>query len=201
MTLVTTNGFALASGMFPVMCAGELLDEEFLIQICFPSDFPDSFPTVRVCDPRLPKGPNLDWHILKDDIACLEQEEKLWIEVGHPANVRHFLDKIVNDYFIQQTNKLLTGEYKSFWDHGTEGKLDFYFEMFPEAVRDPRKIHGAISIMLSREIRGHHDCPFCMGQKIRACHLQSLVTARKGIPADVLQRSRRFIQDYIRAKK
>lgn len=184
--LIRRNGELLCQGLFFVICDDLPIEEEYEVEICFSADYPNRYPVVKVFDPRIPDGPNSDWHIQVDNVACLQLVEQIWIDVGNPSNIEVFFNKTVNDYFIQQTNRILNGKYLSAWDHGVDGRLDFYCKKFSLERRNAYKVLKAIKILMSKELKGSVDCPFCPGKNLRDCHLMNFLNLKMLIRKDLL---------------
>ncbi len=184
--LEALNGSVAGKGPFPVVCLEEEVGEPFQIGIIFPVDYPNNFPKIINLDSRIPLGPNAEWHIESENVACLGLVEQIWLDVGDPRNIELFLSKTVNDYFIQQSYKIIKKVYLSEWKHETPGRLDFYYETFPQAGNDPFKIYAVLGIVTAKEIKGHHSCPFCYGKKIRDCHIDMLKIFKSKIRNDYL---------------
>jgi len=195
--LLKRKGLLVCQGYFPVICDGEFLGEAYEIEIHFPKDYPRFYTDVKICDSRLPKGPDPDWHIQTGNIACLQLVEQIWIDVGDPSNFENYLNKTVNDYFIQQTYRILKGKYLNTWDHGVNGRLEFYYRKFSMEKKEPFKVLDALNILLSKEIKGNRDCPLCMGKKIKDCHLLSFVHLKSLIRKEYLLAGKEEIFRYL----
>jgi hypothetical protein len=187
----------IAQGPIPLYSEEKILDR-FDAEIRFFNDFPRLLPEVRVLGKRIDVCH--DNHFTDNGIACLEVPENLLKDIKTKEDIHIFLWKFVNGFFEKQYLKEKTGSFGDHWEHGAEGRLAYYFERFPIAKNDPKKILKLLEFLLGQNIKGHQACPFC-GTELRNCHLKDLCSAKEDIPKAVLKDAVFYARIFIREQE
>lgn len=169
-------------GSFPVVCEGQQVDA-FKVEIVLKKRDDHYIPIVRELGHRIPRI--LDRHINGDGTACVGLPEELLMRThGKPMPLLDFLQGPVHEYFFGQVCfESGLGWPHGEWRHGNEGVYDFLTELFTSTSY--RHISILLGFAAADTVRGHWPC-FCdSGKKIRNCHKDEVVEARKKMPAVV----------------
>jgi hypothetical protein len=177
-----------ARGSFPVKDGNDVLDR-FLIEIEFPSDFPDSVPVLREIGGRIPW--NADRHVNPTGETCPIVPEE-WLVRSDRDSMRQFLDGPIRNFFLGQ----ILVEHGKPWPfserpHGTPGLLQSYRELL--SASDDSEAIRYLDYLSRKIVKGHWECPCGRGKRLRNCHLEKLKDLQKRItPAVAKQALRRL---------
>jgi hypothetical protein len=183
------GGTVRVRGTFPIEHEGREL-ERYLIELVFPEDYPESIPSVREVDGRLPK--TRDRHFADDETACLfvpDEREWIWPR-GAPFS--EFLDGPVRNFFLFQSVVSRGGTWPhGERSHGVEGLLEFYKQLL--ATEDLLLVFRYVEYLSLSSVQGRL-CPCGSGRKAKKCHHEQLRELRGKIPPHIAYETLRRIR-------
>ena len=154
-----------------------------MIEIEFPSDYPDNLPVVREVGGRIPR--NADHHINNSsgDI-CLLVPDECWRVFPYGASFLDFLNVPVFNYFLGESLVEL-GHPRPFGErsHGIAGVFEYYAEAL--GTQDRHVIANFVECLSRAPAKGHWLCPCGSGLRIRRCHQDLIRSLEDRIPARV----------------
>jgi hypothetical protein len=181
------NRRLIADGDFPVH-SKDLVIDHYEIEMDFPETFPADYPDVIETGGRIPREDSL--HVNSSGTLCLGVPEELCQDVPDPGNVALFMSKAVNDFFLNQVVYVVHKKFLGEYDHGLKGRLDYYGELFPDAMGDPYKLRRCIDLLLAYRLSGRSFCPICVTNRLKNCHLEHFKLNRGKISPKVLEKMR-----------
>lgn len=190
----TVGSTLIASGLLPLYSEGQILDH-FDVELKVFGGFPKSLPEVRVKGSRIEAIE--DNHFMKGGVACLEVPENMLREIRSEADFGLYLRKFVNGFFAAQFIKEKTGQFDAQWEHRAIGRLDYYYENFPETKGKPDKVVALLNTLLKSKLKAKHPCPLC-GGLLENCHLGAIRRAKAELPKNVLGDARIYALDMLR---
>lgn len=167
------------SGSLPVRDEQSVIDR-FAIEITLLDDYPNSLPVVREVGGRIPHV--LGRHVIPNSgDACILLPDDRWRSWPRGSSLGAFISGPVRNYFIGQA-LVERGESWPFgeWNHGFQGMRDYYREVF--STDDPPKVRKYLEYIAAKKIRGHWDCPCGSGERLRDCHMDSILALRSKMP-------------------
>jgi hypothetical protein len=173
-------------GSFPITFENEILDR-YLMEIKFPSDYPDSIPIVCETGGRIPR--TIDSHMISiTGQCCLFLPDERWKIYPKGSSFLDFLNGPVRNFFLGQTLVLL-GQYWPFGEHahGIKGIVEYYAGLLETA--DLRIILDYLLYLIKPKIKGHWPCPCGGGKRLRDCHFRRLIDLRKKISPQTAKES------------
>lgn len=185
-----TDGLWLR-GSFPVWSDTEILDR-FLIEVCFPPEFPTKLPMLREVGGRIPW--TLDRHIYPSSgVACLFVPEEWFFFPEEQRTILGFLDGPVRNFFLGQS-LVERGDPWPFGErsHGAKGLVESYGEIL--RLQDFGNGSGAtlrhLLVLLSKDrIKGHWPCPCGSASPLRRCHLREVRGLQERVPPEVAKQA------------
>lgn len=171
--------------------------DRFEIAVELPKDYPKSVPSVRETGGRIPWCPERH---NTDGAACLfvpEDRGRCWPE---GSDIVAFLRGPVTQFFFGQSFYEQHGRWPfGERSHGTVGRYEFYAETC--GSDEAEVVVGFMRMIAAREPRGHWLCYCGSGHRMRACHLQLLLGARRLIPRKTAQDAlNQLAQDFQRQR-
>lgn len=141
--------------------------DEYEIEILIPDNYPDSPPTVKEIQGKIPE----DFHRNKDagSTLCLGTPIAVARKFKENSNLLDFVEKQVVPFlfsysYYKEHGEMPYGELP----HGGEGIIKHYNEIFN--INDDISVLGFLRILADNDYRGHHICPCGSNKKIRQCH-------------------------------
>ena len=176
----------MARGIFALEVPGTNRKYEYEIALVFPEDYPKHPPTMYGNDPKLPV--DIDRHIITGGQACLGAPSEIRHKWMSGANIVSFLDEIVAPFLAWQVyydNYGCPPEWGQ-RSHGKEGILEFYAEIL--GLRANVNVREFMNLLARKNTPGGHEvCPCASGRRLRNCHVESVIKARRLVsPDDVL---------------
>ncbi len=107
---------------------GEVIEDEFDVELHIPSTYPEDLPLVREIGYRIPRN----FHVnLDDNTLCLAAPIAIKMHFSKDKTLLGFIENLVIPFFYnflyqQKHGSLILGELS----HGAEGILEFYREYF-----------------------------------------------------------------------
>lgn len=150
---------------FSAAYQGIKFDDEYLIQIVIPNDYPNTPPSASEVGERIPN----DFHKFWDDTLCLGAPIAVKKSFFENPTLLGFVENNLIPYlysfsYMCKYSKLPYGELA----HGPLGILEYYQEYF--SVGNPIKVLKLVNILATGSYRGHHECPCASGKRLRDCH-------------------------------
>lgn len=173
------------------------LQDEYLIQILFPLNFPDRIPIVKEIKGRIPSS--ADYHNNKEnDGLCLGVPGEINEKIHDNPTFKYFISEIVIPFLYANTFREKYNRYP--WEtrrHGAEGIIDYYQKLFGFNDRSTTQNFLLNIAFFRNSIKGHHLCPCGSGKRFRDCHkskYDSLLKyhSHKNIQKDILQVLRNY---------
>lgn len=173
------------------------LQDEYLIQILFPLNFPDRTPIVKEIKGRIPSS--ADYHNNKENNGlCLGVPGEIDKKIHANPTFKYLISEIVIPFLYANTFREKYNKYP--WEtrqHGAEGIIDYYQKLFGFNDRNTTQ-NFLLNIAFFRNfVKGHNLCPCGSGKQFRNCHkskYDALVKyhSHKNIQKDILQ----ILRDY-----
>lgn len=161
-------GFVRLKGTFAFNAAparGELIADEYLIEIWVPRDFPSGIPIVFEQAGRIPPK----FHKLRDGSLCLGAPSRLRLALLQSPSLQRFAERCILPYlygrsFFEKHNILPFGELA----HGTDGILEDLADIFRVDV-------AAVPVLLrlasmKKRRANKLGCPCQSGRRVGRCH-------------------------------
>ena len=168
------------------------LQDEYLIQILFPLNFPDQIPIVREINGRIKSS--ADYHNDKErDGFCLGVPGEIHNKICNSPTFNYFIAEIVVPFLYANT---FYEKYKKYpWptrEHCSKGIIEYYQSLFKfndEKVTQNFLLNIAF---FKNSISGHNLCPCGSGKKFKDCHRKEYTDlikyhSHRNIQKDVLQ--------------
>ncbi|MCC6181897.1 MAG: SEC-C domain-containing protein [Bacteroidia bacterium] len=156
------------NGKFTIKDNEGVIQGEFDIGIIIPSKYPNEFPKLYELSKKIPR--DIDRHIDKNGLACVEIEQNISIESKKGITIKHFIEKYVHRYFCWQ----LRYDAKDFegleeWAHYDKGTIQFYKEKL--ALDDLNIIALILKSLIENTLPGRNEMCLCpSGIKYKLCH-------------------------------
>lgn len=164
--------------------AGEFeeIKDGYSIEIIFPNDYPNSLPSVRSTDGRIP----LVFHTNPDNTLCLGTYIEQYLIFEQKKNIENFIDSILipflYNFSYKEKHKRLPLEER---DHGSAGIEEYYFQRY--GIRGKNIVENFLRYAFSKtSYRGHNLCPCGSGKRVRDCH-KDLITKLLNVPKAILK--------------
>lgn len=149
---------------------GEYWDS-FDIQIIVPKSYPHCVPLVKEVS-RLIKR-DIDWHISKEGICCLDIDHKMLFLGARGIKIRDFIRSLVYPYFANQLYRMRTGKYAGEeFRHHFGGIQQFFSEDLK--ICDAETAILILEAILNNKLPGRNDPCVCRRRKFKKCHLTSV---------------------------
>ena len=176
-------------GSFPVNAEGIILDR-YSVEIHLATDHPRSLPVVCEVGGRIPR--TLERHINSDGAACILLPDERWRVWPPGSTLLAFLQGPVHNFFLAQS-LVEQGDSWPFgqWSHGANGIREYYEELLNTA--DSEVIWRFLRCLAAEQIKGHWDCPCGSRQRLRNCHMSTLMDLRGKIAHEDAMRSLRYL--------
>lgn len=148
----------------------------FKVTILIPKNYPHCVPIIMENSEIIPR--DIDWHISKEGICCIDHEYALIIMSRKGININTFIKDKIYPYFANQLFRLTKGKYagKEYLHH-FDGTLQFYIEDLD--LKSPKMVAVFLERILKKYMVGRNNlCPCGIGKKIKECHLESIETIK-----------------------
>lgn len=168
------------------------LQDEYLIQILLPTDFPNTIPIVKEMNGRIPSS--ADYHNNKEGTGfCLGVPGEINGKIYNNPTFEYFVSKIVVPFLYAHTFHEKYNEYP--WltrEHCSKGIIEYYQDLFKFKDEKATKKFLFNIAFFKNPIKGHNLCPCESGIKFRNCHRSKYIElteyhSHKNIQKDVLQ--------------
>ncbi len=168
------------------------LQDEYSIQILFPTDFPHTIPIVRETSGRIESS--ADYHNDKEgDGFCLGVPGEINKKIRDNPTFKYFITDIVVPFLYANTFHERYNKYP--WPtrgHCSKGIIEYYQSLFK--FKDERVTQNFLLniAFFKNSISGHHLCPCGSGKKFKDCHRNEYTDlikyhSHRNIQKDVLQ--------------
>ncbi len=162
------NGDSLLKGAlaFEGDYHGEVIADEFDVELHIPSTYPEDLPLVREIGYRIPRN----FHVnLDDNTLCLAAPIAIKMYFSKDKTLLGFIENLVIPFFYnflyqQKHGSLVLGELS----HGAEGILEFYREFFQ--ITNDAAIIEILRILAHNDYQGYSECPCNSEGNLRGCH-------------------------------
>lgn len=158
-------------GLFQIFSEDKKIIDDFLIEIEFPYDFPQTIPHVREIGGRIPKEPNRHINPTGDCCLFVLEEYREYYPIGSPFST--FIEKAIVPFFVNQSYFEATGKWFGERRHGFDGVLDYYNEKYGN--KSELVIKQLLIYISRKKIRGHWPCYCGSGKKLSKCHIKELL--------------------------
>jgi hypothetical protein len=162
---------SIIAGTLLLADSSHVLHDHYEIEIHGVPEYPFRFPRVFETGGRLPI--NVDWHVFETDGHCCfrtQPEELLACKKG--VDLISFIEKEVKPYFFNQTFRNKFGYYLNERSHGTNGEIEFFFDLF--RTKDLLQVYKHLKFVLGRQQPSRtQDCYCGSKEKYRRCHRDS----------------------------
>lgn len=147
--------------------------QDYGIEISIPLNS-DRLPIVRDAEHYIRNYP----HIYPDKHLCLATDTDICLHFRDGGDLVTWMDKYVELYFVSYECYKRYGIFP-FGDrsHGSRGILEFYCDYFQ--LPDFKQARDVIFYISQRKYKGHHFCPCGSGRKIRDCHGNVVLSAKR----------------------
>ena len=159
------KNFVTGNLIFSANYQYQRIDDDYLIEMVIPSNYPDSLPTVKDKANRISR----DFHKQTDGTLCLGASLALRFNFSKQPSLLGFIEKCVIPYLYAYSynckyGSLPYGELA----HGWEGILDYYKDLFK--IDDSQKILRLVKSLAQNQYMAHSRCPCGSRKKMRDCH-------------------------------
>jgi hypothetical protein len=174
---------------FEITYKGEVIRDDYDIEVIIPNDFPDNPPFVKETGNKIPK--HRDYHVnISDGTLCLGAPIAVKNTFAKQRSLLWFIEKQVVPFLFGISYKIKHGEFPfGELSHGAKGLLEHYKELFSV------KSNLAVLELLWLLAIGNYDesdmCPCDSGLKIKKCHRKVLKKTRNR------QRPEDFYNEYL----
>ena len=147
--------------------------KEYGIEISVPLNS-DKLPTVRETEHYIRNYP----HIYSNRTLCLATDTDLYLHFREGFDLGAWMEEYVELYFVSYEYYKRYGVFPfGERSHGSKGMLEFYCDYFK--IPGSKQAKEFISYIVTTEYKGHHPCPCGSGKKLRNCHKDSILNARR----------------------
>ena len=147
--------------------------KEYGIEISVPLNS-DKLPTVRETEHYIRNYP----HIYSNKTLCLATDTDLYLHFREGFDLGAWMEEYVELYFASYEYYKRYGVFPfGERSHGSKGMLEFYCDYFK--IPDSKQAKEFISYIVTTEYKGHYPCPCGSGKKLRNCHKDSILNARR----------------------
>ncbi len=117
---------------------------------------------------------DIDWHISKDGICCLDIDHEIEYLSKRGVNITAFYQKKIYPYFTNTLYRIKNGEYANGeYLHNFDGIIQFYREKLQ--ISDIKVILRILSRIIENKVPGRNSMCLCGSEKkIKKCHLESI---------------------------
>lgn len=147
--------------------------KEYGIEISIPLNS-DRLPTVRETEHYIRDYP----HMYTNKTLCLATDTDLYLHFREGFDLVTWMEEYVELYFVSYECYKRYGIFPfGERSHGSKGVLEFYCDYFK--IASSKQVKGFISYIATTEYKGHHQCPCGSGKKLRNCHRDSILSAKR----------------------
>lgn len=160
---------------------GEFFEDEFNLEINFPSDYPDKLPLVKEIDNKIPNT----FHHFVNGYLCLCTPVEQHLIFAKEPTLKNFINNLLNPYLLswlwyQRFNKMPWGERR----HGSIGIVESYQELLK--LNDFQQTILFIMEFTMNKIDRNDDCPCGSGFSFKKCHRKIIINLENSLPREQL---------------
>lgn len=150
--------------------AGNYVDS-FTIKVAVPRNYPHGFPLIFETGNKIEHIP--DRHINEGGSCCVcsLQESDLISQKGITIKdffLRYVIPYLANQLYFEREEEWANGDY----DHGDEGILQFYQELFE--METIEEVINLLTFLNTKKMNRNDDC-FCgKKEKLKRCHIRTV---------------------------
>ncbi len=190
------NGIAMSSDNGRVLICGQFeidlelgensYQDTYKLEIILPENYPQTPPTVRELENRIPK----EFHLNPDKTLCLAPPLAVRKKFTENKTLLGFFIHLVAPYLFsfnywKQYGAMPYGEYS----HGGKGIWEYYQKCFD--VTTDFSVLSLLKSLVENTFRGHLQCPCGSGKITRKCHGALLLDIMK------YQNQEDFLYDFL----
>ncbi|WP_284650740.1 hypothetical protein [Flavobacterium terrisoli] len=148
----------------------------FNIGILVSETYPYCVPVVFERSEITPR--DIDWHISKEGICCVDSDNKLLAMSRLGINIKDFIAEKVYTYFANQLFKLEEKVYAGAeYKHHIDGVIQYYLEDL--RIPTVENILVFLEMILNKaDLTRNRMCPCSSGEKIKNCHEKEIETIK-----------------------
>lgn len=191
----TTNGLVLEGKIaFDITCreVNERIRDSFFVQIVFPDNYPQDYPTVKEIGGRIPNN----YHKSGKEL-CLGVPSEVYLKFVENPTLLHFIREFLEPYLYKY----------SYWDshngntpfeersHGGEGVCEYYNEVF--CLKDNEALINLLEIPMNKAYKQSLICPCGSGKKLKKCHGKIILGIQNKVPTKIINYELRQIKKYV----
>ncbi len=169
------RGLSCVSSSFSLAVSGKLsfsaqyngvsIQDEYVVEITVPEDYPEILPTAKEIGGRISK----DFHTYPDNTLCLGSPIETRIKFSKQETLLGFVEDLLIPFLYAYSYKEKCGEMPyGELSHGVNGILESYKGLFQ--INDDLAVIGFLKILADDNYRGHISCPCGSNIKLRNCH-------------------------------
>lgn len=165
------DGSGLVTGnlYFSASYNNECLEDNFLIELKIPTDYPEQLPMVKETGGRIPQS----FHHHDSGTLCLGVPSQVKMKFQENPTLLRFIDEAIIPYlysfsYQDRYNKLPFDEFS----HGGKGIIEYYSQLLK--LESQIEILGFLRILVDDDYRGHQFCLCGSGERVRDCHGKQL---------------------------
>jgi len=169
---VRDDGYAVVAGMlgFNTSYGEYAIQDEYLVKIVIPSDYPDTLPRAFEIGGKIPK----DFHMMTDRSLCLGSPLEMALKFSETPSLLGFVERLLIPYLFsyacwEKFKVMPFGERA----HGSAGILQSYQDLF--GTSDIVATMNLLRMLADDSYLGHTLCPCNTGKKLRNCHGPTLL--------------------------
>ncbi len=160
----------------------ETIEDSYLVQIGFPSDYPNSSPEVREIGGRIPTNFHQNGKVL-----CLDVPSQVHMIFRENPSILHFIRELLEPYlyahsYWQKYNGKMPFGQRS---HYGEGILEHYSEYF--GVEDKEAVMDFLELLVKRGYKQSIPCPCGSKKKIKKCHSKKFLNIYNNVPVEIIR--------------
>jgi hypothetical protein len=148
----------------------------FDIKIIVPDSYPYCVPVVLEKSEIIPR--DIDWHISKNGICCLDSDNNLLVMSRFGINIKEFIAQKIYTFFANQLYKLQEHKYAGDeYLHHVDGIIQYYIE----DLKIPTVEYVIVfleQILNKKDLTRNKLCPCGTNKKIKNCHEKTIETIK-----------------------
>jgi len=169
------RGLSCVSSSSPLSVSGKLsfsaqyngvsIQDEYIVEITVPEDYPEILPTAKEIGGRISK----DFHTYPDNTLCLGSPIETRIKFRKQETLLGFVEDLLIPFLYAYSYREKCGEMPyGELSHGVNGILESYKGLFQ--INDDLAVMAFLKILADDNYRGHMSCPCGSNIKLRNCH-------------------------------
>ena len=150
---------------FSAQYNGVSIQDEYIVEITVPEDYPEILPTAKEIGGRISK----DFYTYPDNTLCLGSPIETRIKFRKQETLLGFVEDLLIPFLYAYSYREKCGEMPyGELSHGVNGILESYKGLFQ--INDDLAVMAFLKILADDNYRGHMSCPCGSNIKLRNCH-------------------------------